>query len=242
MHQFLDKAYLVHRYPAHGVYAFPTELERQQRIDLGLGSCAGVRLYVALMLLLSMNIACVNRSQVPTDHYYRLPEVAASHVTIQAPVERLGVARLVADGLHSERAILYIDRTQPLEVRRYHYHHWVQAPPDLIRDYLVDYLRAIRMARTVVRYRAGATVDGVIFGRLIRFERIVDGNDYRVDVAIELGVKRGNTNPHGWEKQYSAIVNSKGSSMHDTVQAFGDALNKIYHDFVADLEKRHTNV
>ena len=180
--------------------------------------------------------ACVSPSSVPRDHYYRLPEVNPPNTRAHSVTDRLGITRIAADGLHSERTILFLDQRQPFELQRYHYHHWTQAPPDLIREHLLHYLRTARVADRVVRYKPGDSVDGIIYGKLIRFERIIDGKDVKVNVSMELGLRTNDNVGHEWEQEYSATVTTQGQTMHDTVLAFGTALEQIYEHFVTDLE------
>ena len=58
--------------------------------------------------------------------------------------------RFVADGLTAGRPIVYSESGRPREVLEYHYHFWTEPPTILLRDQLVVYLRAAKVADTVV--------------------------------------------------------------------------------------------
>ncbi|MCK5092731.1 MAG: hypothetical protein KAR30_09415, partial [Gammaproteobacteria bacterium] len=88
-----------------------------------------MRLFVGpawLTILLSfMLVACGSQPPVPEDRFYRLPDIQHKQtdakpisITLSKPVK---LERIDTEGLYQERAILYIDNSYPLELRRYHY-------------------------------------------------------------------------------------------------------------------------
>lgn len=191
-------------------------------------------------LLLAVALAgCMSQPPVPTDRYYRLtppdPAPAAAQPVFAGT---LGVAPLDSDGLHSERALLYVDQQRPLELRRYHYHFWADPPPQLVQSQLLNYLRRAGIARNVVRSDSPVTVDHLVSGRLQRFERIVGKSQVKVAVAMELGVDRGARGGPGWRASYQAVVAAKDRSMYATVQAYNVAFGRICAEFLGDL-RRH---
>lgn len=187
--------------------------------------------------------SCTLPRTVPDDRFYRLPQLPPDKVLEKSIVSSvLAVAPLSAGGLYNERAILYIDQKRPLELRRYHYHHWVDSPNYLIQENLLAYLRAVKLAARVVRYQPGNRTAASVKGRLLRFERILNGPNVSVMVAIEFTFR----DPLGgsgrrWTKEYSASIQAEGGqveggSVHATVQAFGTALQQIYESFVSDIK------
>jgi len=183
---------------------------------------------------------CAGRTNVPDDHFYQLPEILPTNSFNDYPVNgTVGVAPLHSDGLHGERAILYIDSKLPLELHRYHYHHWTESPPRLIRESLLKYLRESRLAPSVIRYEPGGQVDGVISGKLIHFERITGPDGIKVEVALEL--EYNNQKLHqSWHEEYNITLPVKNSSLHNTIEVFGAALQKIFDVFTSDLASNLT--
>ena len=85
---------------------------------------------ISLIFAAVMITGCAGSGAVPDDHFYQLPEIIPpkSFTTPRTDVI-IGVDSLRSDGLHGERAILYINADSPLEIRRYHYHYWTDSPP-----------------------------------------------------------------------------------------------------------------
>jgi len=185
-------------------------------------------------------VGCLGGGPVPPDRFYMLPRVTPER-PLPAPLVAgtLGVDRLRADGLREERAMLYIDSAHPLQVRRYHYHHWAAVPGELIQQNLIDYLRAARAAPRVMRGAPDLSVKARVTGRVLRLERIVGEDGVRVDVTLELYLSPASSS---WESarapgvggDYHASVAASDRTMHATVEAYGRALDTIYARFIRD--------
>lgn len=188
-------------------------------------------LCATLALLL---VSCASQGPVPEDRFYRLPVPPAQQEAIPALAAVLGVGRLRSDGLRDERAILYLHSERPLELRRYHYHHWVDAPTRMLQEHMIAYLRQAHGAAEVLRYTPGMQVDKVVGGRLLRFERVLGAGAGTVVVEMELGLGDGRYPQQGL-RVYRAEVEAGADSMHATVQAFGLALQQIYRQFLQQV-------
>ena len=183
--------------------------------------------------------ACVGSSPVPPDRYYRLQDPANVAKLSQPLISKtLGIKRLRADGLHSGRAIVYVDRKSPLELLRYHYHHWVESPSHLIQDNMVAYFRAIGLAKKIVRYDSVKQADMLISGELLRFERILTDDGPQVLVTMELHYGQGSGHSSRWDNTYSARIKANGPKLYATIEAFSKALEMIYIEFTKDLQTR----
>ena len=190
---------------------------------------------LAVALLLN---ACVNQPSVPQDYFYRLPELHPSVPHQQTLINGLLlVDELQADGVYRERPLLYVDGQRPLEVVQYHYRHWVQTPSQIIQDNLLEYLREANVADKVERYTSGNSPDLLITGRLQKFEQFVQQTGSTAVVAMEIEFRK--KTPQGTVKEsreYETKVMADGSSIHDSVIAFGNALQQIYDKILADLD------
>lgn len=188
------------------------------------------------LLALALTAGCVGgRTVVPEDVYYRLPGPGSVTAMAQPLVEeRLGVDRIEADGLHQERALLYVDAERPYELRRYHYHYWIDAPGRVVQDHLIAYLRAAGAAGAVSRHEPDTAVGAVVTGRLLRFERVLDGGA-RVAVTLELTYRAPASGPVILRREYTARRSARNETMAATVEAFGEALQAVYDKFLAEL-------
>lgn len=193
---------------------------------------------IVILVVAALCAGCMAQPAVPQDYYYRLPEVHLGKPGDRKIIHgALAVDLFQADGIYRERPILYIEEQRPLEVMQYHYRHWIQTPSQLIQDNLVDYLRLAKVADHVERYSGGAVPKVIVKGRLERFERLLqqDSSVAMVQMEIELRkTNRGDTVKR--RKTYQSRVIAKGPTIHDSVLAFGEALEQIYTNLLSDLE------
>lgn len=196
------------------------------------------RSYIMLLLIGMISISgCVGRgAAVPDDHFYQLPEILPEKTFDDHLVNNtIAVEPFRSDGLHGERAILYVNSQRPLELQRYHYYHWTASPPRLIQESLLKYLRKSRLARNVVRHDPVKQVDGIISGTLLHFERITGPGGIKVDVALELEYDDQKLH-QTWHKEYHVTLPVRNSSLHATIEGFGSALQQIFDTFVEELK------
>jgi cholesterol transport system auxiliary component len=109
-------------------------------------------LNIGLVLLsFGLLVGCGSAPPVPEDQYYRLQAVYTTkplaHKTLPGTIE---VDRFVADGLTSQRAVVYSEIETPNQVRVYHYDFWIKPPTVMLRDELVSFLRASKISDAVV--------------------------------------------------------------------------------------------
>ncbi len=189
-----------------------------------------------LVFMSQLLIACsLGGGEVPADHYYRLPEIPV--VENQSKLfSSILVNPVQVDGLYHERAILYIEKSTPLEVKRYHYHYWVEPPAKLIQKYLVLYLDRNAIAQQIITNELPDRADIEITPQVLNFERIIDGSDVRLLVAIKIDA-HFLKNKKMLSKKYQSNIKLDDNSMHATVNGFGLALAEVFSLFVSDLSK-----
>jgi len=181
-------------------------------------------------------LGCSAQPPVPEDHFYQLPKAQLQTIK-RSIVNELSVKRLVTDGLHSERSLLFSESDKALQLKQYHYHHWSDSPPRMIQEHLISALRNAGIANTVVNYDAAQRADYNLSGKIRHFEQTGRGKKNEVLVGIELRLDDKNGKPLLIKDyHYSQAANS--STPHDLVNAFGTALNKIYAEFVSDWMKK----
>lgn len=169
---------------------------------------------------------------VPQDSFYTLPEINAAKQ--KRKFTTISIDTIRATGVYNERAILYLEKNSPLSIKRYHYHHWVMPPAQLVQQQLKSYLASSGIASNVINYRPGHSSDVRVKGTLLRFERVLDDKNAEVRVAIELDVSGA---ARRLNKQYTTSLAAKDNSFESSAAAFGMAIQKIMQQFVADLEK-----
>lgn len=188
---------------------------------------------VTLVFALAIS-GCVGNGTVPEPRYYRLPDPNPTPETTPIIRTSLGIPRLTANGLYHERAMLHFLSDRPLDLRPYHYQFWNESPTLLIRDHLVDYLRAARATNGIVRFQEDGRAQQTINGRLLRFEREVAAESIRVHVVLEFSLDAGRTELLP-PTRYAAHLAVPDDTMHSTVESFGRALETIYRQLLDDL-------
>ncbi|MDH5187664.1 MAG: ABC-type transport auxiliary lipoprotein family protein [Rhodospirillaceae bacterium] len=192
---------------------------------------------VSLTSLVALN-ACATAQSVPQDNFYRLapqPETSQQGGILQdATVE---VARFVADGSVSNRPILYSSDANPNSVSEYHYHFWIEAPPTLIKDSLVSYLRAAGIANRVVTPEMRVSSDYSVLGRIKRLE-IYTGKKYTGVASFEIGLRRNSDGELLVLNEYESKVEANNNSVGSVITAVEKATEDIFARFVHDISAK----
>jgi ABC-type uncharacterized transport system auxiliary subunit len=179
---------------------------------------------------------CATTSQVPEDRFYQIEAVAPS-ISVPRPVfsEGLDVDKVSADPLRSGRAVLYRDSRKPLEVKRYHYEFWVDQPPRMVHQALVDYLRASGVADPTGGGSRPANGNYALKAHLKRFDRVVGAGRPKVEIELQTTVYANGSRVPLWTNNYLHQQESDAGDMHATAAAMQIALANIFASMVEDL-------
>ncbi|MDX1434347.1 MAG: ABC-type transport auxiliary lipoprotein family protein, partial [Gammaproteobacteria bacterium] len=142
-------------------------------------------------LALGLLAGCAQQPvSVQEEQFYRLT-VAPPAARPPPPVIDgvLEVERFLANGLLTDRAVAYARADAPDVLHQYRYHFWSDTPTRMLQLATVDYLRTARVAGGVVTPELRMDPRWVVSGRLLRFERIVDGSEARVALELDLALR-----------------------------------------------------
>lgn len=187
-----------------------------------------------ITLLLS---ACTTSPPVPDDHYYRLTTVQPEQ-TGRSPSLKgvLKVDPVKTYGIYRERALLYSRSEHPQELQQHRYHYWIDTPSRLIRDQLVDFLRASQIAERVAGSQLRVQGDMRLKLSLKQFERVIDSAaPHRVRVTLEAVLIDADGAPQ-MTQRYQRELEVSDSSIASSVRTFNQALHEIYGDLLKDLQ------
>lgn len=192
---------------------------------------AGIQFLLALSLT-----ACFGSSPpIPDDIYYRL-QPAAPAQRLDAPrVGLVVVDRLGGASVYTARDIAYSDASPHLRLQHYHYHHWVDPPPQLLQQALVDYLRAANFAKAVTSEAGRQPPAWRVSGAVRRFDRQRGDSGWQAAVSLELRADPVGGNKPPLVRQYETVVPTDGDGMEATVQAFARATGSLFDRFLADF-------
>jgi len=189
--------------------------------------------FILLIPIIFILNSCIKQAPLPTDHYYRLPTLQGISSDKEI-INSISVIIFQADGLYRERAILYSENE--IEIKQYHYHHWVDSPRRILQEYLAERLRLSNISKVVLTTFEG---DGnlIIKGKIKAFEQKKLNTKNSAFVSIEFRVDRKNETQPILYKQYTQVIDSDGLLMTSTISAFGIAVNSIYESFYNDLKE-----
>ena len=139
-----------------------------------MSNTAGVNILFGTLVSLLL-VACASSPPVPDDHYYRLTTVHPEQSNASPKFKGvLKVDPVKAYGIYRERALLYSRAEHPEELQQHRYHYWIDTPSRLIRDQLVDFLRASQIAESVAGSQLPVQGDLKLKLSLKQFERVID--------------------------------------------------------------------
>lgn len=189
--------------------------------------------FVAVLMLGAL--AGCSAPPVPKEQYFRL--IASSPAAaIARPFEgAIEVSPFSAAGVLAERPLLFTGNDgRKLEQRNYAY--WTDAPPQMLRDQVIAYLREGGAADDVVETELRVPAKYQVKGVLRRLEQKV-GTAPGALIAIDLSVIEKETDRLVLSQRYE----SEKSTPDETIDAAADALNsgldEILARFLADLEE-----
>ena len=185
-------------------------------------------------LLLITGGCSLSGSEIPADHYYRLPAPQVSKADSRL-FDQVLIRPIKVEGLYNERSILYIEQDTPLQIRRYRYHYWVEPPARLVARHLKVWLRESAITGTVTTNPSNTPAALEISALITGFERLVSDSGFENQLAIEFTVTYPRGGRTGWTRQYQANVTSSTAAMHDTANGFGQALDQIMAALLVDL-------
>jgi len=188
---------------------------------------------LTVWVLVALAGGCGRSTPVPNDTFYRFAAPRVAKTNAQPLTSGVLLVQTIAsDSLYGERALLYSDDSANLTLKRYHYHYWGDAPPRLLRQQLVQYLRAAKAAPIVVSELDGEA-DHIVRGRIKRFEHVLGKEGALARVALELRLEdRGGHTL--LLKDYQVDKLAAEQDVASVVAAFDDAVNEVFGQFLAD--------
>ena len=173
---------------------------------------------------------------VPRDHYYRLLVPQPVQAAAEAPLDGVTTVELMqADGLLRERPLLYSEGGGSHELLQHSYHYWNDAPPRLLQEQMVTYLRRSGMAELVVTPEMRIRSDYQLSGKAKRFERLLGDGAPRVVVEIEFALLRLSDEALLVVDSYVAEEPAADDSVEAAIAALNRATARVFESFLAEV-------
>jgi ABC-type uncharacterized transport system auxiliary subunit len=193
------------------------------------------RCTTVLLLCAGAFLASCASSPPAKEVFYRFLEPAS--VELSGPVidGTLRVERLRAEGILSERALLFSREDSPGMVEQYRYHHWAEPPARLVTQGLLEYLQQANVADKVIADDIRTEVDYSIDGEVLRLERVLGNGTSRVNMEVLLRLQEFDSRELVLQKRYRETIAVQEDSLIAVVDALSLARERIYQRFVKDL-------
>ena len=170
---------------------------------------------------------------VPKEQYYRLIADQPSEQASRKIKGGIEIVPFAGEGVMSERPLLFTaDGGRKLEQRNYAY--WTDAPPQMLRDQLVTYLKQSGIADSVAPSELRLDSAYVIRGTIRRLEQMVGSGSGAV-ISLELAVMETSSDRLILSKVYTAEKPTSGDNIDGAVAALNDGLDEIFAAFAGDL-------
>ncbi len=184
-------------------------------------------------LMITLVIGGCTQAPVPQDRYYRIsaPAPTSGAMLLAGAVE---VDRFGAEGLTSGRAIVFVEGDAAETLQEYNYDFWHKPPGDMLRDAMIDYLRAANVAGNFVTPEMRADANYLLTGRIQALET-VRGPAPKAVVALEIAVIDAKTGTVRLVRSYRAEVPASDGSVKAAVAAVNQGVGDIFTRFLGDL-------
>jgi len=105
----------------------------------------------------------------------------------------------------------------------------------MLRDELVSFLRAAKVADRIVTPEMRAQADYVLTGRIKHLEQVRVDKGSRTLIEVELGLRRPRDGKILYLNSFRAENDAGSAAVVDAVDSLNTALSIIYSDFLAEL-------
>lgn len=187
------------------------------------------------LALLTVALTACSPATVPDVTYFRLPTPTplphGDKPLTSLPIE---VQVFRAEGIYAEQALLYSANDNATELRTYHYQLWSDPPSRGLQARLTNMLRSSGVSNLVTDTLPASDQALRVQGKIIRYERVQNGQTFSAHVAFDIRVEQDSGEPV-LEQTYDGDADATGVTIGATVQAFGTAVDQAFAKFYGDL-------
>jgi ABC-type uncharacterized transport system auxiliary subunit len=166
-------------------------------------------------------------------HYYAVNRPAITDAPEKPDGLVLLVARIASPEALEDSRIRY--RSGPNEVGSYEYHRWAERPDMMVRQLLVQTLRASGKYRQVQETSSSAAGDYLIRGKLYELAEI-DQPGIATRVSLQLEVVSARTGLVVWSRNFNRDEPVSGKTMQDVVTSLDHNLQQVIADSASGIE------
>jgi len=167
-------------------------------------------------------------------HYYSLGDFAASPAANGAsyPIV-LVVGRVTAPHLLNDDRIVY--GTGPVEMGAYEYHRWIDPPPEMLEEAIVEQLRSTGQYKSVLRFTSRARGDYLLRGELLSLNELDSGGRVVARCAFRVELFESKTGNFVWGHNYVHEETVGRKTVDDVVGGLQRDVRTCLDELVAHL-------
>lgn len=192
---------------------------------------------LSLLFIALLCTACATAPPPPKEVFYRFNPASQSPGGQQVIDGNLRLEPIRAQGILSERALIFSQASHANRLEQYRYHHWEKPPAQLLTQALLNTLQGAGIAQQVVPADVRSHADYSIDGELLRLERVLGKKQDSVTVEILLRLKRYSTRQLVLQKRYAASREVRHDSLPEVVASMSAARDEIFSAFLKDIRQ-----
>jgi cholesterol transport system auxiliary component len=182
------------------------------------------------LLMLSLLSACGKEHPI---HYYAINRPLAPEAPARPNGPILLVGRITSPEALQDIRIRY--RSGSNEAGAYEYHRWTERPDAMVRDLLVQRLRATGHYAQVQEASGSAGGDFLIRGKLYEFSEVDEpGIQTRVSLQLELVARKSGLVV--WSHTFNRNQPVQGKTMNDVVSSLDHNLQQVIADSASAID------
>jgi ABC-type uncharacterized transport system auxiliary subunit len=165
--------------------------------------------------------------------YYSLDPPEVTRAPQQMDVALL-IGHVRAPTLYRDTRIVY--RTNTSEMGVYEEHRWVEAPPMMAEEMLLECLRKSGRYKSVQLISSNAQGDYIVRGRIERFEE-VEGKPLSARLWMHLSLYDPKSGAIVWTQNYQRDEEASGNDLNDVVAALDKNLQQGILQLTSGIEQ-----
>ena len=186
--------------------------------------------YIYSILILSLLFGC---SKIPDTRYFTIAHKSAEPLKSDSD-KILVIKKFKSEPVYQQDKFIY--RPSEYEIKFDHYHRWVQSPPQILTNRLIEYFKS----RNDFKYVSSEFYQNegylLLECSLVRFEEIITGPKRNATVAIDyklLQMPQQELLASGFIEKSEVI---SGINVEDIVKAMSTATFNVFADLAAIVE------
>lgn len=189
-------------------------------------------LVLPAMMSALLLVGCASGPGIPDSVYFRLPDIATPERSASPLDAPLVVETFLADGVHSDQAILYSTDPDGDRLRAYHYQLWVYPPTRMLQRRLIRYLDEAGASTMVLDRLPPRGAQYRLQLRIEAFERVRTLSGWEVRVRFDARLDEGGGMLPLLKKRYD-----RAEQVEDGIAASVNAMARVLDDIYAELAR-----